>query len=190
MELMDVPSVNRAVACCEFVIHSACPNPAKSPKDEKLVMRPAIEGTVNVLKSAQQNNVKRVIVTSSIATVFMRTDLTHKSDYDEKDWSDPEMCVNIHHKINYQQEVAVWKYINENNIAQPADGHKVEAVVLILGMCMGPTLVTHEFTTATLVEQFLMGKVPGVAKMMFPMVDVRDAALAHIRAMEVPEVKN
>jgi len=51
-------------------------------------------------------------------------------------------------------------------------------------MCLGPTLVNHEFTTGTMVEQMMMGKVPGVAKMMFPMVDVRDAAIAHIRAME------
>jgi hypothetical protein len=45
MELMDAPSVDRAVAGCKYVIHTACPNPSKAPKDEKLVMRPAIEGT-------------------------------------------------------------------------------------------------------------------------------------------------
>jgi hypothetical protein len=57
-------------------------------------------------------------------------------------------------------------------------------------MCQGPTLVNHEFPTALFVEQFLMGKVPGVAKMMFPLVDVRDAALAHIRAIECEQAKN
>lgn len=36
----------------------------------------------------------------------------------------------------------------------------------------------------------LMGKVPGVAKMMAPMVDVRDAALAHVRAIESPTAGN
>lgn len=41
-----------------------------------------------------------------------------------------------------------------------------------------------------MVEQFMMGKVPGVAKMMFPLVDVRDAALAHLKAIEVEEAKN
>jgi dihydroflavonol-4-reductase len=48
----------------------------------------------------------------------------------------------------------------------------------------------HSFTTAEFIEQTLMGKVPGVAKMMFPMVDVRDAALAHVRAVEVEQAKN
>jgi hypothetical protein len=53
-------------------------------------------------------------------------------------------------------------------------------------MCQGPTLVNgHMFTTAEFIEQFMMAKIPGVAKVMFPMVDVRDAALAHVRAVEV-----
>ena len=101
MELMDAPSVDRAVAGCKYVIHTACPNPSKAPKDEKLVMRPAIEGTQTVLQAAQRHGVKRVVVTSSIASIFMRSEKTHKSDYDETDWSEVEMCLNIHHKINY-----------------------------------------------------------------------------------------
>lgn len=72
--------------------------------------------------------------------------------------------------------MAVWKFINDLNANTSAGQHRVEAVTLILGMCMGPTLVNHEFTSGTLIEQFLLGKVPGVAKMMFPLVDVRDAA--------------
>jgi dihydroflavonol-4-reductase len=77
MELMDPPSVDRAVQGCKYVIHTACPNPSKAPKDEKLVIRPATEGTQTVLKAAQAHKVKRVVVTSSIASVFMRSDATH-----------------------------------------------------------------------------------------------------------------
>jgi len=46
-------------------------------------------------------------VTCSIASVFMKTEKNHKTLYDESDWSDPEMCVNIFHKITYQKELAV-----------------------------------------------------------------------------------
>ena len=119
----------------------------------------------------------------------MRTEKTHQANYDENDWSNPEMCLNIHHKITYNKELAVWNFIKEQ--AKNSDHHHIEAVSLILGMCMGPTLVNdHSFTTAELAEQFMMAKVPGVAKMMFPMVDVRDAALAHVRAVEVEEAKD
>ena len=186
MELMDAQSVDRAVSGCQYVVHTACPNPAKAPKDEKMVIRPAVDGTITVMKCAQAHKVKRVVITCSIASIFMRSEATHQSDYDENDWSEADMCLNIHHKINYQQEVAAWKC---HNTELPAD-NRPELVTLILGMCLGPTLVTHEFTTATFIEQMLMGKVPGVAKMMAPMVDVRDAALAHVRAIESPTAGN
>ena len=57
-------------------------------------------------------------------------------------------------------------------------------------MVWGPTLVTHEFTIGMFLEQMMLGKVPGVAKMMFPLVDVRDAALAHLRALDSVKAKN
>lgn len=50
---------------------------------------------------------KKVVVTCSIASIFMKTEKTHKAFYDESDWSDPEMIVNIFHKITYQKEIAV-----------------------------------------------------------------------------------
>jgi dihydroflavonol-4-reductase len=49
MELNDHPSIKRAVKGCDYVVHSASPNPSKAPKDEKLVIRPAVEGTVALL---------------------------------------------------------------------------------------------------------------------------------------------
>jgi hypothetical protein len=45
MDLLNELSVDRAVSGCQFVVHVACPNPAKAPKDEQLVMRPAVQGT-------------------------------------------------------------------------------------------------------------------------------------------------
>ena len=34
MELMDSPSIQRAVKGCDYIVHSASPNPSKAPKDE------------------------------------------------------------------------------------------------------------------------------------------------------------
>ena len=53
------------------------------------------------MKAAHAAKVKRVVVTCSIASVFMRTEANHKALYDERDWSNAEMCVNIHNKITY-----------------------------------------------------------------------------------------
>lgn len=188
MELMDTPSIERAVAGCQFVVHVASPNPSKAPKDEQIVIKPAVQGTVALLKAAQKAKVKRVVVTCSIASIFMKTEKNHKNFYDESDWSDPEMCLSIHHKITYQKELAIWNFFKAQQ-ANPAE-HQVEVTALILGMVWGPTLVTHEFTVGMLMEQTMLGKVPGVAKMMFPLVDVRDSALAHLRALDSVKAKN
>ncbi len=94
-------------------MHSASPNPSKAPKDQSVVIRPNVEGTTNILRASQAAGVKRVVVTCSIASVFMKTEANHKSKYDENDWSDIDMCLGIFHKSTYQKETAVWKYINE-----------------------------------------------------------------------------
>ena len=107
MDLTDVASIHRAVKGCDYIVHSASPNPSKAPKDEQIVIRPAVQGTVELLNAAQQEKVKKVVVTCSIASIFMKTEKTHKPFYDESDWSDPEMIVNIFHKITYQKEVTV-----------------------------------------------------------------------------------
>lgn len=52
MDLLNEPSVGRAVEGCQYVVHVACPNPAKAPKNEQLVMRPAVSGTQSVLRAA------------------------------------------------------------------------------------------------------------------------------------------
>ncbi len=111
MEILDYPSIERAVAGCKYVIHAACPNPSKAPKNDSILMKTATEGTTSVLKASHAARVKRVVVPCSIASVFMRTEQTHKPNYDENDWSNPEMCLNIHHKIHYNKELAVVNFM-------------------------------------------------------------------------------
>jgi len=52
MELLDEPSIERAVAGCQYVVHVASPNPSKAPKDDSTVIKPAVVGTISVLKAA------------------------------------------------------------------------------------------------------------------------------------------
>lgn len=52
-ELLDTESLERAVEGCEFVIHVASPVPRKPPKDENAVIRPAVEGTLTLLRASK-----------------------------------------------------------------------------------------------------------------------------------------
>ena len=60
------------IAACEgasFIVHCASPVPFESMPEEQIV-GPAVAGTMAVLKAAQQNKAKKVVITSSVAAVM------------------------------------------------------------------------------------------------------------------------
>lgn len=56
---------------CTFVIHMASPFPPETPKNEDEVIKPAVEGTKNVLQACVNAGcVKRVVLTSSCVAIY------------------------------------------------------------------------------------------------------------------------
>jgi dihydroflavonol-4-reductase len=66
-------------------VHTASPFPLASPKNEDEVVKPALEGTNAVLKACHQNKIKRLVITSSCAAIFVND---KKGVYTVEDWSD------------------------------------------------------------------------------------------------------
>ena len=73
--ITNFSSTERAVKDCTYVIHVASPFPAENPRDEMEVIRPAVEGTTNVLEAcaSTKGGVKRVVLTSSCAAIYGET---------------------------------------------------------------------------------------------------------------------
>ena len=69
-DLLKPESLESAIKGCDYLVHTASPFPLVNPRDEQLVIRPAVEGTLSALKAAHQAKVKRVVVTSSVAAIF------------------------------------------------------------------------------------------------------------------------
>ena len=69
-ELQDPECWKENLKGCDYLFHLASPVFVKPPEDENLVLKPAIEGTKNVLEAAVLNKIKKVVVTSSIAAVI------------------------------------------------------------------------------------------------------------------------
>ena len=61
-----------AMAGINAVLHTASPFPTTSPKDEMLLIRPARDGTLRVLRAAHRAGITRVILTSSVVAVVHR----------------------------------------------------------------------------------------------------------------------
>src|SRR6266545_1534827 len=60
---------DNVVEGCDYILHVASPFPPKQPKDPNELIVPAREGTLRVLGKALDHDVKRVVITSSIAAV-------------------------------------------------------------------------------------------------------------------------
>ena len=70
--MLDAESLDKAIAGVDYVVHTASPLPIQVPEDEQVVIKPAVEGTLAVLRAAHKHKVKRVVVTSSGLTITIR----------------------------------------------------------------------------------------------------------------------
>ncbi|BFZ14180.1 hypothetical protein BsWGS_17219 [Bradybaena similaris] len=181
-DLLNPESWIEAVKGCTYVHHVASPLPVESPKHEEEVIRPAVEGAVNVLKAAAAvGTVKRVVMTSSMVAVAVRGG--NKTPFTESDWGDPSDPANMaYSKSKILAERAAWDYVNSL-----PDNQKFEFAVVNPGFIVGPTLHGSPGTSTYIIEQLLERKMVMCPKLCFPTVDVRDVAMAHLRCMTLPE---
>jgi nucleoside-diphosphate-sugar epimerase len=168
-----------AVAGCDYVLHVASPFPSGVPKDENELIRPAREGALRVLRAARDAGVKRVVLTSSFAAIGYGSEGRDKP-FTEEDWTDPNLPgTQPYVKSKTLAERAAWEFVAQE------EGPMELAVVNPVGV-FGPVLGPDYSTSIQMVSRFIDGSVPGVPRLMFGAVDVRDVADLHIRAMTDP----
>lgn len=170
-----------AVKDCTYVQHIASPFPAVHPKDEDELIRPAREGALRVLKTAKAAGVKRVVMTSSMAAIAYGHGDDRAEVSDETMWSNPAGPDNTPYtKSKTLAERAAWDYVN-------GEGKGLELVTINPTGIMGPALSADVSTSLEIPIRLMNGKTPGLPRLGFSMVDVRDVAECHVKAMEIPE---
>src|SRR5689334_9624038 len=171
-----------AVAGCDHVLHVASPLSTSVPRDENEMIVPARDGTLRVLRAARDAGVRRVVITSSLGAIGYGHPPRDKP-FDESDWTDLGGAdVQPYIKSKTLAERAAWDFI-----AQEGGGLELSVVnpVGIFGPVLGP-----DYSTSILLVQKLMdGAMPGCPRLQFGIVDVRDVADLHIRAMADPAAK-
>jgi len=171
-----------AVAGCDYVLHVASPFPATAPKHEKELIVPAREGALRVLRAARDAGVKRVVLTSSFAAIGYGHKPRQKP-FDETDWTDPNgEGVYPYVKSKTLAERAAWDFI-------AGEGGGLELAVVNPVAVLGPVLAPDYSTSIMVVQRLMDGAMPGCPQLMFGVVDVRDVADLHIRAMTDPAAK-
>ena len=166
-----------AVTGCSYVWHLASPVPAKLPEDEAELTRPAVGGTLRVLRAATSSDtVRRVIMTSSTDAIVHGHHPTGRVR-SEADWSNPERLP-PYPKSKLYAERAAWDF---------AARHPPELVTINPGLALGPLQRKVQNTSMEVVRLLLAHKMPAVPRLSFAVTDVRDIATGHRLAMETPE---
>ncbi|XP_033760807.1 putative uncharacterized oxidoreductase YDR541C [Pecten maximus] len=165
-----------------YVIHVASPFPSTAPKDESEVVTPAVEGTQAVLKACvTAKSVKRVVMTSSCVAVGWGAGVDLSKTFNEDDWTDPEK-LDAYGKSKTLAEKAAWDYVKEL-----PDEDKIELAVVNPSYVMGPVINGSQSNSLEVVKRLLEREMHLVPKLNFNIVDVRDVANAHIKAMTLGE---
>jgi nucleoside-diphosphate-sugar epimerase len=172
----------QAVAGCEYVLHVASPFPAGVPRNEDELIVPAREGSLRVLRAARDAGVRRVVLTSSFAAIGYGHG-PQQALFDETTWTDPGAPhVSPYPKSKTLAERAAWDFI-------ASEGKDLELAVVNPVGVFGPVLGPDYSTSILLVQRLMDGALPGLPKLWFGVVDVRDVADLHLRAMTSPAAK-
>ncbi|KAL8500849.1 hypothetical protein ACS0TY_020437 [Phlomoides rotata] len=177
--LIEDGSFDSVVDGCDGVFHTASPVLFEVTDPQAELIKPAVEGTLNVLRSCSKvPSLRRVVVTSSIAAVTMNRNPKGPDVVVDETWfSDPAFCEE--NKMWYPlaktlAEQAAWKFAEKKGI---------DLVVMHPGFVLGPLLQsTLNFSSGLLLE-VVKGKEVFPS---FRFVDVRDVVYAHIMAFENP----
>ena len=181
-ELQNDAGWAAAVDNCDYVLHVASPFPANVPKHEDELIVPAREGALRVLRAARDAGVKRVVLTSSFAAIGYGHP-PQSAPFDETDWSDTSGSdVTAYVKSKTLSERAAWDFIAR-------EGRALELSVVNPVAVFGPVLGPDYSTSVLLIQRLMSGSVPGSPRLSFGVVDVRDVADLHIRAMTHPAAK-
>lgn len=173
---------NEAMAGCTYVLHVASPIHLALPKDENDMIRPAVDGTLRVLKAARDAGVKRVVMTSNFGAVgYSHKDKT--TQITEEDWTDPQQKnLSAYNKSKVLAEKAAWDFIKK-------EGGSLELSVINPVGVFGPSLDTRLSAGYELLKRIMDGAMKRIPNMTLTIVDVRDLADLHIRAMENPTAR-
>lgn len=177
-DLMSDAGWPAAVEGCDFVLHVASPFPAGTPKHEDELIVPARDGALRLLRAARDAGVKRVVLTSSFAAIGYGP-ASSEHVFTEADWTDPNGAIGAYVKSKTIAERAAWDFMAR-------EGRALELSVINPVGVFGPALGPDTSASIQLVKSMLEGNRPGEPRLSFGVVDVRDVASLHLRAMVEP----
>lgn len=168
---------HEATAGCQYVLHVASPLPAVNPKNDDELVIPARDGALRVLRAARDAGVQRVVLTASTACIAYGHG-SRDTPFTEADWTDEN---NRADTSAYERSKTIAERAARDWVAR--EGGNLELVTIHPGAVLGPVLGKDFSPSLEIVKKLLEGALPGLPRFGWPLVDVRDVADLHLRAM-------
>jgi len=175
-------SFDAPAAGCAAIVHTASPYVLTVSDPQRDLVDPAVRGTLTVLEAAARSrSVARVVITSSMAAVTDEPDANRVLT--EADWNrSSSLTRNPYYYSKTLAERAAWRFVDEEK-----PGFDVVAINPF--MVIGPALTASVNPSNQVFVDLIKGKFPGILALTWGMVDVRDVADAHIRALTTPSAR-
>jgi len=170
-----------ATSGCSHVAHVASPVPLRVVKDPDELIVPARDGALRALRAAKAAGVRRFVMTSSVAAIaYGRGRGVH--NFSEADWTPPG--------YPGAQPYVLSKTIAERAARDwvAAEGGGIEYCSINPSVVLGPVWSRDYSPSVAIVKRLLEGSVRGCPDIGFGIVDVRDVADLHVRALKAPNM--
>jgi dihydroflavonol-4-reductase len=171
-DLRDAASIEKALAGCDVVFHVAA-DYRLWVRDPDEMYRSNVEGTRSLLKAAQKQGARRVVYTSSVATMGFTSGLNHDRAADE------ESPVGIADMIGHYKRS---KFMAEQ-VAVEAAKSGVDVVIVNPTTPIGERDIKPT-PTGRIVVDFLKRKFPAYVETGLNLVDATECARGHVQALE------
>jgi nucleoside-diphosphate-sugar epimerase len=166
-----------AVKDCRFVQHIASPFPLEAPSNREDLVPAARAGAMRVVEQALGAAVERVVMTSSMVSMMGQPGRGDHMLVKEDDWSDPDWRPLTAYPVSKTRaERAVWDYAETHNV-------KTRVSTICPGLVFGPDTYDNGGASLAIIKGLFSGQFPMMPRIAYPIVDVRDCASLHIKAM-------
>lgn len=170
-----------AMAGCSHVAHLASPLPSGVPKHADELIVPARDGALRALRAAKAAGVRRFVMTSSVAAIaYGRGRGVHH--FTEADWT-------------LLDQPGITAYVQSKTIAERAarnwvakEGGGIEFCSINPSVVLGPVWSRDYSASVVIVKKMLDGSMRACPDIGFGVVDVRDVADLHVRALKAPNM--
>ena len=178
-DLLEDAGWEDAIKDCDAIIHIAGPFPMSYEGGEKELTGPHEDGAMRVFKLAKEYGISRIILTSSVASIWMDSTIDDTVRYiDENNWTNlSDTNLDAYTKGKALKEKAAWDFVAKND--------SIKLTTILPSLVLGPGIGSPVRRGSMEFMLMMINKeLPVAPPLKFGVVDVRDVAKMHVAALE------